>query len=70
MFKIDNGYLWVKQKFSRLFFRFGVMVGRHPIVFSLVTLVVSLGMGSGIFVLKENTDTEKLFTPMGSQIFT
>ncbi|KAK7104482.1 patched domain-containing protein 3-like [Littorina saxatilis] len=69
VFQIDNLYICVKDKVSETFYKFGVLVGRHPVWFSVVPLIVCLGLGCGILAINENVDTEKLFTPQDSRIY-
>ncbi|KAK7485291.1 hypothetical protein BaRGS_00023542 [Batillaria attramentaria] len=65
----SNYYIHVKRTCASVFFNFGEKVGRHPTAFSLAPLVLLLSMGVGMLVMEEETDTERLFTPVSARIF-
>ncbi|KAL8600705.1 hypothetical protein ACOMHN_057295 [Nucella lapillus] len=67
--RVDNAYKVMKNGVSGLFNDFGVLVGRFPKTFSLVPLFVSLMLGLGLLRLKQNKNTEEIFTPTNSRIF-
>ncbi|CAL8294085.1 unnamed protein product [Lota lota] len=55
----------VEKPLSRLFEKFGRLVGSYPIVFFIIPLVVSFILGGGFYLIEERTDNdiERQFTP-------
>lgn len=65
--KMSALYEDVEKFFGHIFASFGRFLTRHPYVFILVSLIVSLLLGLGLVNLKFEKRVEKLYTPMGSE---
>ncbi|XP_071496452.1 patched domain-containing protein 3-like [Diadema antillarum] len=49
------------------FSRYGKLIGRHPLPFLLGSILVALGLGTGLMFIRLETDVMYLFTPQESQ---
>ncbi|XP_077994884.1 patched domain-containing protein 3-like [Glandiceps talaboti] len=63
----DCQYDCVEKRLSALFHRYGRFIGRHPVPFLIMPLLVAAGLAAGMVFFNQNTDVEYLFTPEGSQ---
>ncbi|XP_077994821.1 patched domain-containing protein 3-like [Glandiceps talaboti] len=60
-------YDCVESRLSKLFNRYGRFIGKHPLWFLIVPILVAMALASGMVFFHQNTDVEYLFTPEGSQ---
>ena len=58
-------YSAVETRIGNLFARFGRFVARHPVIVILVAITINGGLGVGIIKLKEKTDAENVYLPLG-----
>ncbi|XP_064188549.1 patched domain-containing protein 3-like isoform X1 [Anguilla rostrata] len=56
----------IEKPLSRLFEKFGRIVGNHPFWFLIIPLLLSAGLGGGFYFLKERetNDIEEQYTPV------
>lgn len=57
----------VKNKIIGAFESYGVLVGKHPLPFIIIPIVVFGGLGFGLFTLSFETDLESLYFPSNSR---
>ena len=60
-------YHHTKRAFSRLFSRYGELVGRHPVPFILLPVVLLTASGLGLLTLQQETDLETIYFPLNSR---
>ncbi|XP_067674656.1 patched domain-containing protein 3-like [Haliotis asinina] len=54
---------WFNDQFRKL----GILIGSHPIKLIALSLIVTAGLSCGMLKLTSESDTETLYTPVGSQ---
>ncbi|XP_071492615.1 patched domain-containing protein 3-like [Diadema antillarum] len=57
----------IDRVLSRVFYRYGKLVARHPLVFFLGPMILAAGLAVGIMFLRIETDIVFLFSPDASQ---
>ncbi|XP_046556092.1 LOW QUALITY PROTEIN: patched domain-containing protein 3-like [Haliotis rubra] len=60
-------YVRVPKWFTDRFRNLGILIGSHPIKLIALSLIVTAGLSCGMFKLTSESDTETLYTPVGSQ---
>ena len=63
----DSCYRKVKTVIAGLFSRYGEFVGRHPVWFIVLPIVIFGGLGAGLVALDKEQDMEKVYFPMDSR---
>ena len=63
----DTCYKKVKTLIAGLFTRYGEFVGRHPVWFIVLPIVIFGGLGAGLVALDEEKDLEKVYFPGNSR---
>lgn len=63
-------HVHVKRVTTRVFRQYGELVGRHPLPFIILPIIVFGALGAGILRLEVEDDTEKLYFPKDSRAFT
>ena len=63
----DMCYRKVKRVIAGLFRVYGEFVGRHPVWFIVLPIVIFGGLGVGMVALDEERDLEKVYFPMNSR---
>ncbi|XP_046326532.2 patched domain-containing protein 3-like [Haliotis rufescens] len=60
-------YKSAQRLYGRVFFRYGQLVGRHPVVFIVAALVSTGLLALGLLRMETETEVERLYTPINSQ---
>ena len=63
----DTCYRKVKRVIAGVFRVYGEFVGRHPLWFIVLPIVIFGGLGAGLVALDEEKDLEKVYFPMDSR---
>ena len=63
----DTCYKKVKRLITSMFTRYGEFVGRHPVWFIVLPIVIFGGLGTGMLYMDRETDLEKVYFPMNSR---
>ena len=63
----DTCYRKVKRVIAGVFRVYGEFVGRHPVWFIVLPMVIFGGLGAGMVALDEEKDIEKVYFPMNSR---
>ena len=63
----DTCYRKVKRVIAGVFRVYGEFVGRHPVWFIVLPIVILGGLGVGMVALDEEKDLEKVYFPMNSR---
>ncbi|KAL8592691.1 hypothetical protein ACOMHN_037631 [Nucella lapillus] len=63
----DACYRTVKAKIGGVFNRYGQLVGRHPLPFIIVPIIVFGSLGLGLIALEQETDLETVYFPKNSR---
>eukprot|EP01080_Neovahlkampfia_damariscottae_P003800 gene3800-6961_t len=58
---------WVDYLFNSLFYYYGTIVGRFPLVVLVIGLLITVGLSAGVFFLEFETSPEKLWVPPASR---
>ena len=58
---------WIDYLFNSLFYYYGTIVGRCPLIILVVGLFVTIGLSAGVFFLEFETSPEKLWVPPSSR---
>ena len=57
----------IPKAIASLFYIFGKFLGRHPLPFLVVPLLITIGLGVGILKLETSRDTEYLYVPTNAE---
>ncbi|XP_070532382.1 patched domain-containing protein 3-like [Ptychodera flava] len=60
-------YDFVQRRLSKRFYTHGKFIGKHPIPFLVIPVIVSVALGVGMLLMEQETDIEYLFTPANSK---
>ena len=63
----DTCYKGVKRVIAGAFSRYGEFVGRHPVWFIVLPIVIFGGLGAGLIAIEEENDIEKVYFPKNSR---
>lgn len=63
----DTCYKGVKRVIAGAFSRYGEFVGRHPVWFIVLPIVIFGGLGAGLIAIEEEKDIEKVYFPKNSR---
>ncbi|XP_076458712.1 patched domain-containing protein 3-like [Babylonia areolata] len=63
----DTCYTRVRETIGGVFRRYGILVGRHPVPFIIIPIVIFGGLGAGLAGLEPETDLESVYFPKDSQ---
>ena len=56
----------VESKIEKVFQKYGELVGRHPLPFIILPILIFGGLGAGVLRMDEETDMEKVYFPQNS----
>ncbi|KAL8597646.1 hypothetical protein ACOMHN_031581 [Nucella lapillus] len=60
-------FVFVTQGITNCFRRYGEFVGRYPLPFIILPIVIFGGMGAGLIALENESDLEKVYFPRNSR---
>ena len=56
----------VESKIEKVFQKYGELVGKHPLPFIILPILIFGGLGAGLLRMDEETDMEKVYFPQNS----
>ena len=66
--KLNDIYNCVEEKIGHVFEAYGRFVANHAVKVLVATIIINIALGVGMIRLKKESDTEKVYFPMGKLI--